>query len=351
VQQLTQTAEGGSIGTTAFREAGITLMVTPRINDDGSLRLQIAPEFSVLAGFQSGQPIIDRRSASTTVHLYDGESVVIGGLLRRNELETQRGVPGLKNLKYFAPLFRNHDTTVGESELLVFVRAEIIGPRPEKEPRNYMAESVLNEAMERIPVAASHPILPHCGDPYCPYHSPPPRWIEHGMLLDGEGYSDPDGIPTDAGPEHLPHPENQPPSVHSPEHANTDGFGSNPVVRTLPAIQTGEGTVRLPGFRVDPPVTDAARMRQMQRYNSIRRLPYISNETDSHLVPASASRAIGQATGPAPNRGGQRSTRIPSQMRFPPPAQATERAPSSNELPRERSLPRTASGWLRRFIR
>jgi len=44
VQQLTQTQDGGQIGTTQFREAGITLTVTPNIMDDNSVVLQVTPE-------------------------------------------------------------------------------------------------------------------------------------------------------------------------------------------------------------------------------------------------------------------------------------------------------------------
>ena len=61
-QQLTQTQQGGNIGTTAFREAGIKLDVTPHISLDGTLQLQVTPSFSRLMGYTPGenpQPIID----------------------------------------------------------------------------------------------------------------------------------------------------------------------------------------------------------------------------------------------------------------------------------------------------
>jgi general secretion pathway protein D len=172
VQQLTETDAGGSIGTTEFREAGITLTVTPEVKRDGRIKLELAPEFSVLAGFAEGQPIIDRRSTTTEVHVIDGQTFVIGGLLRRNELETVRGIPGLMHWKYFGKLFRDHETTVGESELLIFIKTEIVDLGYMGYPREQMAASIADETLERIPFPSHEPFIPDCNDPYCPYHNP-----------------------------------------------------------------------------------------------------------------------------------------------------------------------------------
>ena len=60
IQTLTETAEGGSIGTTEFREVGIRLEVTPRITAGGTIIMEVQPEYSVLNGFVEEQPIIDR---------------------------------------------------------------------------------------------------------------------------------------------------------------------------------------------------------------------------------------------------------------------------------------------------
>ncbi len=296
VQQLTETQQGGSIGTTTFREAGISLTVTPHINDDGSLRLDVLPEFSVLAGFQDGQPIIDRRTASTTVHMLDGSTVVIGGLLRRIELETQRGVPGLKRLKYFGPLFRDHDSSVTESELIVFVRAEIVGLQSPLKPRNQIAADVLDEASARIPVATPHPLLPHCGDPYCPIHCPAPRWFEgmlyesqphgtfhHGDIKYGEFYetgplsdqqlgpSDPAVLPEPTGDSQFQYwaPPNPPPGNTGPSTAPPV---SNPLPPDAPpAIPAGPPPVIIDQTRFMPP-------QRVHPAQLIRRLPHVPQE-------------------------------------------------------------------------
>ncbi len=129
-QQLTQGGNsGGPIGTTAFREAGVSMEVTPKISDNGWIEMLVNPKFSLLTGFtqQSNQPIIDRREASTTVWIPSGETFVIGGLRQRQANHEGAGIPILQDMRFgFSFLFRNRQSTIRESELLVFITPEII---------------------------------------------------------------------------------------------------------------------------------------------------------------------------------------------------------------------------------
>ncbi|MCI0492525.1 MAG: hypothetical protein L0Z07_06290, partial [Planctomycetes bacterium] len=128
-QQLTQTQQGGNIGTTAFKNAGITLKVRPKISTDGTVEMEVAPEFSRLTGFTPGdnQPIIDVRTASTVLRIANRQTVVIGGLRQRSDVGDFKGVPYLKDIKLIGRLFRSRETDVRESELVVFISPEIIG--------------------------------------------------------------------------------------------------------------------------------------------------------------------------------------------------------------------------------
>lgn len=127
-QQITQSELGGQIGTTAFKEAGITLRVQPTIASDGTVEMLVEPEFSRLAGFTPGenQPIIDTRRASTTVRIANRQTLVIGGLRQRSDTGEFNGIPYLKDVRGIGPLFRSRDTNVRESELVVFISPEIV---------------------------------------------------------------------------------------------------------------------------------------------------------------------------------------------------------------------------------
>ncbi len=205
VQQLTQTEMGGNIGTTTFEEAGVTLTVTPFISDDRTIRLKVAPTFSVLAGYKDSQPIIDAREASTIVRVADRQTLVLGGLRQRSEVETVRGVPRLMKLRLIGRLFRSHETEIRESELIVFIQPEIVPLGIPERPREGRAECVCKETLDRIPYAEDTKFIPNCRDCACPYHHPRSR-INGGSseLGSPDGYLAPemaqDGFPMEQPP-------------------------------------------------------------------------------------------------------------------------------------------------------
>lgn len=158
-QQLTQTSAGGQIGTTSFKEAGITLRVRPKIASDCTIAMQVTPEFSRLAGFTPGdnQPIIDRRTASTVLRVYDRQTVVIGGLRQRSDIGDFKGVPYLKDIPGVGRAFRARDTDVRESELVVFIMPEIIGVSDPPLPRQQLVADTLNCRLDQVPLAEGCP--------------------------------------------------------------------------------------------------------------------------------------------------------------------------------------------------
>ena len=128
-QELTQSALGGAIGTTSFREAGVRLEVTPHIAPDGTVVMLVHPEFSVLSGFtpDTNAPIIDTREATTTVRIADRETLVLGGLRQRSKVRSRNSLPFFGDLPLCGRLFRKQNFEVRESELLVFLTPEIVG--------------------------------------------------------------------------------------------------------------------------------------------------------------------------------------------------------------------------------
>lgn len=165
-QQLTQTGEGGNIGTTAFREAGIKLEVTPHIAADGTIAMEVTPSFSRLVGFtqNDNQPIIDRREAKTRVRVANGRTLVIGGLRQRQDIGDFNGIPGLKDMKHFGKLFRSRYTSTTESELVVFITPYIVPRNHLGRPREQAAFDTGECWLDRIPEAVGCPPLGECSD-------------------------------------------------------------------------------------------------------------------------------------------------------------------------------------------
>lgn len=160
-QQITQSELGGQLGTTAFKDVGITLHVTPTVAADGTVKLVVDQEFSRVAGFteNDNQPIIDTRIANTTVRVANGRTLVIGGLRQRSDTGDFNGIPYLKDMKFFGPLFRSRNTTVRESELIVFLMPEVVSYEQPADCREFRAQETVNCRLDRIPMAEG------CGGP------------------------------------------------------------------------------------------------------------------------------------------------------------------------------------------
>lgn len=234
IQQLTQTSEGGSIGTTSFREAGVTLTVTPQIGGDGTITMAVTPTFSVLTGFSEGQPIIDSREASTRVRIADRQTLVIGGLRQRSENENVSGIPGVMKWKHFGKLFRSHATTVQESELIVFLRPEITTPTSLGTQREAAALCVTQQKLNATNWPTTLPITPDCRDPYCPYHNPRPRFINPQQA--GSAWSQPVPAAPPTTAEDVQWPDLQHPRSHTQGYE--DGGEPADPFREAPADNT-----------------------------------------------------------------------------------------------------------------
>ena len=107
---------------------GISLRVTPHINDNNRITLDLHPEVSDLSSQATvqGGVIINTSEADTRVMVKNGETAVIGGLIRANDVTFETGVPILKDIPLLGSFFKNTTTVKEKRELLIFVTPRII---------------------------------------------------------------------------------------------------------------------------------------------------------------------------------------------------------------------------------
>ena len=118
-----------SITTTSieYRDAGIILKYTPRVNADGSITATIHTEVSTPQFVSEMQAYrFNTRSADTTVTVQDGEPMIIGGLIGAEESKSLSKIPFLGDLPILGALFRNHKNSKSESELMIFLTAHVL---------------------------------------------------------------------------------------------------------------------------------------------------------------------------------------------------------------------------------
>ncbi|MBD3879551.1 MAG: pilus assembly protein PilQ [Quinella sp. 1Q5] len=110
-----------------YRDAGIILRYTPRVNSDGTITAKIHTEVSTPQYIPDMQAYrFNTRSAETTVTVRDGEPMIIGGLIGAEEAKSVSKIPFLGDLPILGALFRNHRKSKSESELIIFLTAHVL---------------------------------------------------------------------------------------------------------------------------------------------------------------------------------------------------------------------------------
>jgi type IV pilus secretin PilQ/predicted competence protein len=127
VQIPIQTVANNTV-TVQFKDAVLTLQVTPQITEAGTVILGLTVENNSadFANLVGGIPPINTQSAKTQVLVRDGATAVIGGIYQSNEQTTQNSTPFLGKLPLLGYLFRNRFVTSTNNELLLFITPRIV---------------------------------------------------------------------------------------------------------------------------------------------------------------------------------------------------------------------------------
>jgi general secretion pathway protein D len=109
-------------------DIGISLKVTPQINEGDAITLELYQEVSAIAASSAGAVdiVTTKRSISTTVQLEDEQMLVLGGLIDDAYTDSEQKVPFLGDIPGIGALFRSTRTQKVKRNLMVFIRATII---------------------------------------------------------------------------------------------------------------------------------------------------------------------------------------------------------------------------------
>ena len=107
------------------KEVGITLEVTPTIADDGTLKLLLHLEDSDQGPLTNGQPSFDKRQVDTTLMATSGQTIFIGGIIKRQTNDNNLKVPGLGDIPFIGNAFKANDTAVASSELIILLTPHV----------------------------------------------------------------------------------------------------------------------------------------------------------------------------------------------------------------------------------
>ncbi|MEM7262472.1 MAG: secretin N-terminal domain-containing protein [Planctomycetota bacterium] len=110
-----------------YQDVGIILEVTPNINANDEVALKIRVEASQIRPGETlfGGAIVDTRNYKTELTVKNGEVLVLGGIIQREQSDVVRKIPILGDIPLLGALFRKKDTVDREVELMVFLRPSV----------------------------------------------------------------------------------------------------------------------------------------------------------------------------------------------------------------------------------
>lgn len=145
-----------------FRDTGVLLTVTPRVNAGGLVTMEVSQEVSEVAVTQTSgidSPTISQRQIRSTVAVQSGETIVLGGLIRERQNNSISGIPLLMDLPFAGVAFRNNVQETERTELIILLTPRVAGDQ--EAARSITSEyrrrlQGLEESMQRISPAAQN---------------------------------------------------------------------------------------------------------------------------------------------------------------------------------------------------
>jgi general secretion pathway protein D len=130
--QSTVTTGAPIVNTIQYVDTGVILKVSPRVNANGLITLDVAQEVSDVASASTTTstnnfgPTIEQRRIQSTVTVQDGETIALGGLIRDTNSLTKTGLPLLSDIPVIGALFRQTDKSYARTELLVLLSPKVL---------------------------------------------------------------------------------------------------------------------------------------------------------------------------------------------------------------------------------
>jgi pilus assembly protein CpaC len=119
-----------------FKNFGVIVDFTPTVLTEGRINMKIRTEVSEIASLLDGIPALDTRTATTTLELPSGGTMMLAGLIRETSRTNINGTPGLKSIPVLGALFRSHDFNNNETELVIMATPYLVRSNAE---RNFAA--------------------------------------------------------------------------------------------------------------------------------------------------------------------------------------------------------------------
>ncbi|MEO2066336.1 MAG: type II secretion system secretin GspD [Desulfurobacteriaceae bacterium] len=136
-----------------YKDVGIVLKITPHITASGEVRLKVYEKVEDVVGYANADqtaPITSKRETKTTVDVKNGQTLVIGGLIKKKKLTTVERVPVLGSIPVVGNLFKKTGHQIEKTNLLVFITPKVVRNVQEENSLTSTKVNEYNENLEEI---------------------------------------------------------------------------------------------------------------------------------------------------------------------------------------------------------
>jgi general secretion pathway protein D len=154
------TANNTVVNTVDYRNTGVILHVSPRVSANGNVRLEVEQEISSVVPSTNPSanltPTISERKVKSSISVANGQTVLLAGLIQDQKNENKSGIPVLDQIPGIGNAFSGQDNTKSRTELIIFIRPQIIRDAVD-------AHTVAEELRSKLrgTVSASSPYAQH----------------------------------------------------------------------------------------------------------------------------------------------------------------------------------------------
>lgn len=251
-------ATGGSsinpFQTIERKDVGLTLGITPQVNEGNNIKLKIKLEVSSLTGTSATAVdlVTNKRTLTNTVSVEDGQVLVIGGLIDDNDTNSAQGVPFISNIPLIGSLFRFRSVNKTKRNLMIFIKPAILRKQAEGDYYSRLKYESLRQLQltsqpGAVPIiGGTHSVLQPYSELATPAYTPEPPVDTTPPQV---APTPPPNLPTK--PDEMPAPSSAAPTTISPSVPG--GVAPAPPVNasTVPPPAHDPGAIA-PGAAAEP---------------------------------------------------------------------------------------------------
>jgi general secretion pathway protein D len=146
------------VNSVTYKETGVVLEVTPRVNAGGYVTLDVSQSVSDVLNTTTSQidsPTFRQRRLTSTISVKSGETILLGGLIQQEDNRSNSGIPVLHDIPWIGPLFGTHNNNTQRTELIMLLTPHVIANSQQSRDLTGSIEREFSDVLDRSTLAGA----------------------------------------------------------------------------------------------------------------------------------------------------------------------------------------------------